>query len=47
MGYEEFKQWLSEQDPDTVVDMLKLASEDIVDQFEDEVEKLWKEDYSE
>ena len=47
MGYEEFKQWLAEQDPDVLVDMLKLSSEDIVEQFEDTVEKLWRDDYSE
>lgn len=46
MGYEEFKQWLAEQDPDVVVDMLKVDSEDIVDALEDYVEKLWREDYS-
>lgn len=45
MGYEEFKRWLEEQDPDVVVDMLKLDSEDIVEEFEDQVEKLWKEEY--
>ena len=46
MGYEEFKRWLAEQDPDVVVDMLHLDSEDLIEGFEDEVEQLWRENYS-
>jgi len=43
MGYQEWLDWLREQDPDVLVDILRLDSRDIVEKFEDEAEQIYKE----
>ena len=43
MGYQEWLDWLREQDPDVLVDILRLDSRDIVEKFEDEAERIYKE----
>lgn len=43
MGYQEWLDWLREQDPDVLVDILKLESRDILEKFEDEAERIYKE----
>jgi len=42
MGYESYKEQLTEQDPDVVVDILGLTSRQIVEGFEEQVEELYR-----
>lgn len=46
MGYQEWLSWLKEQDPDVVADILRLDSGELVEQFEDKAEEVWRKEYS-
>lgn len=42
MGYLEWIDRLKELDPDEVVDLLGVSSDEIVEKFEDKLEEIWR-----
>lgn len=47
MTYEQFLDWLLEQDADIVLSMLNLETEEILEKFDERAYQLWEQEYKE
>jgi hypothetical protein len=46
MTYEQFLDWLTAQDADSVMDLLGLKTEEILDKFDERAYEIWQQEYA-
>lgn len=46
MTYEQFRGWLLEQDADTVLSLLNISTEDLLEKFDEEAYEIWEQEYA-
>jgi hypothetical protein len=46
MTYEQFLDWLSDQDADSVLDLLGLKTEELLDKFDERAYEIWQQEYA-
>jgi hypothetical protein len=46
MTYDQFLEWLEAQDADSVLDLLGLKTEELLDKFDERAYEIWKQEYA-